>query len=82
MRNWVAGIVLFLISVIVSAATLPGGAYRPENVLQGSFGLWEVDKNGNWMFCAVFLTEDGLNIEAAKCWAVPYAVTSTRQARI
>ena len=73
---------MLLMSLAAFGITGPGGAYRPENVLQKSYGLWETDENGNWMFCAVFLTEDGLDIEAAKCWAVPYAVTSTRQARI
>jgi hypothetical protein len=86
MRNFIRGLIMGIMMLLMSLAaygvTVPGGAYRPENVLQKSYGLWETDENGNWMFCAVFLTEDGLDIEAAKCWAVPYSVTSTRQARI
>jgi hypothetical protein len=81
-QNLVAGIVMLLMSLAAFGATESGGAYRPENVLQKAYGLWETDANGDWMFCAVFLTEDGLDIEAAKCWAVPYTVTGTKQARI
>lgn len=94
MRNLTIGIILSLISLSAAAATVdinesPGGwagiPVEPKpvaNSLADVTGVWVVNAVGGWGFCVYLLNETETEATGVKCWDVPYAVTSTRQARI
>jgi hypothetical protein len=83
MRKFIQGLVAGVMMLLMSLAAFGMSiAQSPANALRDAGGVWSVDAQGKWMFCVFVANDDATELEAAKCFKVPDAVSNTRQARM